>query len=90
MFKNARILKIWVVIFILVPIILMVLSAVTTYSVLGYEGFRIEFDAFNVFNSDVFLRALLNSLKFAGLVTFFTFLLGYPAAYFLSRSQSPY
>lgn len=90
MFKKARVLKIWVVIFILVPIILMVLSAVTTYSVLGYEGFRIEFDAFNVFNSDVFLRALLNSLKFAGLVTFFTFLLGYPAAYFLSRSQSPY
>jgi len=90
MFKNARLLKIWVFIFIIIPIALMVISAFTTYSILGFETFKFEFDAFLVLNTDVFLRALLNSLKFAVLVTFFTLLIGYPVAYFLSRSESPY
>jgi spermidine/putrescine transport system permease protein len=90
MFKNARLLKVWVFIFIIIPIALLILSAVTSYSILGFDRFRLEGDAFAVLNSDVFLRALLNSLKFALLVTFFTLLIGYPVAYFLSRSESPY
>lgn len=90
MFKNARLLKGWVVIFILVPILLLGLSAFTSYSVLGFDTFLIEFDAFTVLNNDVFTRALFNSIKFAVYVTIISLLLGFPVAYFLSQSVSPY
>lgn len=90
MFKNARLLKGWVAVFIIIPIFLMLLSALTSYSVLGFDRFRFELDAFQVLNNEIFISAFINSLKFAGLVTFFTLILGYPVAYFLSRSESPY
>lgn len=90
MFKNARLLKVWVAVFIGFPIILMIVSAFTSYSVLGFDTFTFEVDAFRVLTSDVFVGALFNSLKFAILVTVFALLLGFPVAYFLSKSESPY
>lgn len=90
MFKRAIYLRVWLFVFILVPIGLLILSAVSTYSVLRNVPFAFSFDAFNVLRSPIFIQAFLASLKFAFYVTGLSLLIGYPVAYYLSRSQSPY
>ncbi len=66
------------------------LSAFSTYSILRDVPFAFEGDALSVLQTDVFIQAFLSSLKFAGYVTVISLLIGYPVAYALSQSRSPY
>lgn len=90
MFKKSWIFQLWLLVFIVIPIGLMLLSAVSTFSVLNPTSFEFGFRALEVLRSEVFLRALMQSLKFAGYVTGLGLLIGYPVAYLLARSKSPY
>jgi spermidine/putrescine transport system permease protein len=90
MFKKAFFFKLWLFTFIGVPVFLMVLSAISNFSVLRSEPFAFSLQAVRILTDPVFIRALLQSLKFATWVTFIGLLVGYPVAYSLARSKSPY
>jgi len=90
MFKKSWIFQLWLFVFIVVPIGLMILSAFSTFSVLNVGAFEFSIEALDVLRTQVFLRALMQSLKFAVIVTVLGLLIGYPVAYLLARSQSPY
>lgn len=90
MFKKAWPLRLWLTVFIVIPVLLLTLSAFSSYSILREGPIRFELDALSVLSSDVFIQAFLASLKFAGYVTFVSLLIGYPVAYYLSQSKSPY
>lgn len=90
MFKKSWIFQLWLFVFIVVPIGLMILSAFSTFSVLNVGTFEFSIEALDVLRTQVFIRALMQSLKFAVIVTVLGLLIGYPVAYLLARSHSPY
>jgi spermidine/putrescine transport system permease protein len=90
MFKKSWVFQLWLFVFIVVPILLMLLSVVTTYSVFNPRRFDLNFRAVTVLVNPVFLRALYQSLRFAVIVTVISLIIGYPVAYLLARSTSPY
>lgn len=90
MFRKSWIFQLWLGLFILVPIGLMVLSSVSTFSVFNIGPFTWSTRAWDVLRTPVFLRAVGQSLKFAVWVTVIALAIGYPVAYRLARSKSPY
>ncbi len=90
MFKKALAFRIWLFVFIVGPVLLLVLSALTSYSILRSGPIQVEFDALSILLDEIFIQAFLTSLKFAGYVTVISLLIGYPVAYTLSQSKSPY
>jgi len=90
MFKKALAFRIWLFVFIVGPVLLLVLSALTSYSILRSGPIQVEFDALSILLNEIFIQAFLTSLKFAGYVTVISLLIGYPVAYTLSQSKSPY
>lgn len=71
-------------IFLIFPILL--IAIVSFWEFNGYSmtpAFTLS-NYVGIFTSDVTLKTYLNTFKFVGLVWFFTLLIGYPVAYFLS------
>ncbi len=83
---------IWMILFTGIPLILMVLFAFSTVQAFSAYTFKLgdfRFSAVSVKSlfSLVFLKAFVRSLLFAGIATILSLLLGYPIAYFISKSN---
>ncbi len=78
---------IWISIFIVVPMLLIVLYATTTS---GNDTLTLQFTAENFirfFSDQLFIDVVINSLEIALMTTIICILIGYPAAYFISKLQ---
>lgn len=83
---------VWMIVFTGIPLILMLLFAVSTiksFSIYTFKlsDFRFNFANFKVLVDTSFLKAFLRSMLYAGAATIFALLLGYPIAYFISKSK---
>ena len=70
---------VWMIIFICLPLIFLAIYSFTNRT----GGFT--FNNFKEFFSPIYIKILLNSLYLAAISTLICFLLGYPAAYLISR-----
>lgn len=77
---------VWMIIFILVPMLFVVLYA---FTVPGNEVISIQFtlDNFIKFIDPVFIKVLWESFRIAFLTTIICLILGYPIAFFISRKS---
>lgn len=83
---------VWMVIFTGIPLILMLVFAFSTIESFSAYTFHISEFRFTTANlsalvDTVFLKAFGRSMLYASIATIFAFLLGYPIAYFISRSK---
>ncbi|MCD8356239.1 MAG: ABC transporter permease [Clostridia bacterium] len=77
---------VWIAILIIIPMLLIIAYAFTVEGTAFFQG-QFTLDNFGRFFSDaVFLQVLLRSLRIAVVTTIVCLLLGYPAAYAISRS----
>lgn len=75
---------VWMVIFIVVPIILVCYYSLTVRT---DAGFRFSTDNFRRFFEPIYLKVLYRSIELAFVATVVCFILGYPLAYILARSD---
>lgn len=83
---------VWMIVFTGIPLILMVLFAVSNIRAFSIYTFKLSDFQFNFANFKVlfdgsFLKAFLRSMLYASIATLFALLLGYPIAYFISKSK---
>lgn len=83
---------VWMIVFTGIPLILMVLFAFSTiqeFSAFNFDVSDYSFTAKNLASlfDTIFIKAFGRSLLYAGIATIFALLLGYPIAYFISRSN---
>lgn len=71
----------WIALFVIAPIALVVY-----YSLLDIHG-NFTFDNYKAFFTSVYLKMTLSSFWYAFLITFFTLLVSYPTAYFLTKTK---
>ncbi|MDO1605065.1 ABC transporter permease [Lactobacillus sp. YT155] len=72
----------WIVLFVVIPLILIFMQSLTFDN--GKSIFS-NYQAF--FSSGVYLKMTFNSFLFAFLITFFSLIISYPAAYFIANSK---
>jgi spermidine/putrescine transport system permease protein len=72
---------VWMIIFILIPLLLVIFYAVTVKS---EEGIRLSLENFQRFMKPVYLKVLLRSVNLALICTAVCLVLGYPVAMFLA------
>ena len=75
---------VWMVIFIVVPIVLVCYYSLTVRT---DAGFRFSTDNFRRFFEPIYLKVLYRSIELAFVATVVCFILGYPLAYILARSD---
>ncbi len=75
---------VWMVIFIVVPIILVCYYSLTVRT---DAGFRFSTENFRRFFEPIYLKVLYRSIELAFVATVVCFILGYPLAYILARSD---
>lgn len=75
---------VWMVIFIVIPIILVCYYSLTVRT---DAGFRFSTDNFRRFFEPIYLKVLYRSIELAFVATVVCFILGYPLAYILARSD---
>ena len=83
---------VWMIVFTGIPLILMLIFAVSTIesfsiSTFSFSDYQFNFANFKMLVDNSFLKAFFRSMLYAGLATIFALLLGYPIAYFISRSK---
>lgn len=83
---------VWMILFTGIPLILMVLFAFSTIQSFSAYTFKLSNYRFSAVSLEslfslVFLKAFGRSLLFAGIATILSLLLGYPIAYFISKSN---
>ncbi|MDM5332560.1 ABC transporter permease [Ureibacillus composti] len=71
----------WIVLFVIAPIALIVY-----YSMLDLDG-NFTLDNYKAFFTPVYLKMTLTSFWYAFLITFFTLLISYPTAFFLTKTK---
>ena len=71
----------WIALFVIAPIALVVY-----YSLLDIHG-NFTLDNYKAFFTSVYLKMTLSSFWYAFLITFFTLLVSYPTAYFLTKTK---
>ena len=84
---------VWIFILIIIPLFLMLifsLSNVEGFSpyTFNFKDFSLSFSQYQTVFSWTFFQVLFRSLGYSLLATLFTFLIGYPVAYFISRIQN--
>lgn len=84
---------VWIFILIIIPLFLMLifsLSNVEGFSpyTFNFKNFSLSFSQYQTVFSWTFFQVLFRSLGYSLLATLFTFLIGYPVAYFISRIQN--
>lgn len=78
----------WATLFIIIPMLVILLYAITTTKPNQAASLQFTFENFIKFFDPVFIRVLLKSLRIAAITTFFCLIIGYPLAYIISK-QSP-
>ncbi len=77
---------IWLLLFLIAPIVMIVLVSVFERQSTGFEAFSFTFDAYGrIFDTAVYRDTLLDTIIRAVLITGLCFIIGYPIAYFLAR-----
>lgn len=71
----------WIVLFVVAPILLVVY-----YSFFNIEG-QLSLENYQKFFTPVYLKMTLSSFWYAFLITFFTLVIAYPTAYFLTKTK---
>lgn len=74
----------WMLIFIVVPLLLVLFYSFTTAT---EDGFAFTLDNFKTFMQPIYLKVLWRSLALAAISTIVCLILGYPAALILSSRQ---
>ena len=83
---------VWMVVFTGIPLLLMVLFAFSTiesFNIYTFQLSDLQFTAANLANliDPIFIRAFGRSIFYASIATLLALLIGYPIAYFISRSK---
>ncbi len=77
---------IWLVLFLIAPLIMIVLVSVWERTPVGFSAFSFSFDAYGrLFETSVYRDTLKDTILRSLLVTLLCVLIGYPVAYFLAR-----
>lgn len=77
----------WLILFVVFPMVLIGIMAFTTGDMLDLGTFTFSIENFQRFFESTYLRILINSILLAILSTIFCFVIGYPAAYIISRAK---
>jgi len=77
----------WMVIFILIPLLLILYFAFTTGNSKDYDTFSFSLENFKRFLSPVYLGVLTRSLVLSVISTIICFFLGYPIAYIIANKK---
>lgn len=78
---------IWLIIFILIPIILVGVFAFTRGDSIHFSEFRFSLDNFARFLTPTYMKVLLKSVKLAGISTLLCLIVGYPLAYIMANEK---
>lgn len=76
---------IWLMVFILIPVLLIGYFAITDGDSVNFSEFQFSLENFKRFFKPVYLKVLLKSVKLAGQSTIICLGLGYPMAYIISK-----
>lgn len=81
---------VWMVALVVIPTLLVLLLSLTNLDIFRIGPFSFTLDSVSYLGKEKVINAVRNSIKYSGLATLFSFLIGYPVAYFLAQSKSPY
>lgn len=81
---------IWMILLVIVPTLIIVFVGFTDYDIFKNIGGSLDLTAFDVFNEQVVIQAIENSIKLSVVATLICFLIGYPVAYYLSSLKTKY
>lgn len=81
---------IWMLVLVVLPTFLVLLLAISDLDIFRIGAFTFTVDSFEYLSKPKVIIAVRNSIKYAGLATLISFLIGYPVAYSLARSTSRY
>lgn len=76
----------WLLIFVVFPMILIIVLAFTKGDMLDFSTFEFSLENFSRFFDATYMRILLNSILIALVTTLLCFLIGYPVAFIISRT----
>lgn len=85
--KNAYPYMIWMMIFIVVPLILVLYFAFTTGDSQNFSEFKFSLDNFKRFLTPIYLKVLGRSINLAFISTLLCLIIGYPLAYIISKEK---
>lgn len=80
----------WLLIFVVFPIILVALMAFTEGDMMEFSTFSFSLENFERFFDDTYLYILGQSILLAGISTIFCLIIGYPVAYIISQMKEKY
>ncbi len=86
--KMAYPYLVWLLIFIIVPLILVLYYSITTGNIDSFRDMSFSLESFTRFFTPQYLVILLKSLKIALYTTVLCLLIGYPMAYYISRLKT--
>lgn len=78
----------WMFLFILLPVVLVFLYSITAREVNNIKTISFTLDNYKLFFDPLYISVTIRSLYLAFVSTFFCLILGYPVAYFISKSPS--
>lgn len=78
----------WLFILILIPSFFIILAIISTFHIFNAYEFRFTLQSLKFLADPIFLNAFKNSIKFAGISTIISLLIGYPVAYFFANMKS--
>jgi putative spermidine/putrescine transport system permease protein len=77
---------IWLLIFLIAPLLMIVLVSVWARTPVGFEAFSFTTDAYGrLFDTDVYINTLRDTIVRSLIVTLLCILIGYPIAFYLAR-----
>jgi spermidine/putrescine transport system permease protein len=80
----------WMTMLVLLPTILIILLSITDLYIFDIGPFSFHVESFKELQNKVILNAIFNSVKYSVIATLLSFLIGYPTAFYLAKSESKY
>ena len=75
---------------VVLPTFLVLLLSLSDLNIFKLGPFEFTLDSFEYLRKPKIINAVKNSIKYSGLATLFSFVIGYPVAYVLAQSKSQY
>ncbi len=85
--KMAYPYLIWLIIFIMIPILLVGYFAITEGNSINFTEFEFSLNNFKRFFTPTYMKVLLKSIRLAGLSTLICLIIGYPLAYIIANEN---
>lgn len=80
----------WMILLVVIPLIIIIFVGFTDYNLYLNEGGNIDLSNLEIFNNQVVIKAIENSIKLSLMSTILCFIIGYPVAYYLSSLKTKY